>query len=76
MLRIYNEEFHFALSTKQRKRYDKWKKSHECPLRKDGFRYVGTVGGADTFHITGTGIGYIVGVECSCGATLDLTEDF
>lgn len=71
-----HKPFMFQLSDEQSKKYYKWVKSHKCKLRKDGIRYVGAVGGADTFHIIGTGIGYIVEVECSCGSKLDLTEDF
>lgn len=72
-----HKSFVFQLSTEQSQKYRKWAKSHKCNLRENGLiRYVGAVGGADTFHITGTGIGYIVEVECSCGAKLDLTEDF
>lgn len=71
-----DERFNFTLSSKQKEKYDEWIKAHECPFRKDGFRYVGAIGGADTFYITGTGLGYIVSVDCACGAELDLTEDF
>lgn len=71
-----HKSFVFQLSTEQQKKYNKWAKSHKCRLRKNGMRYVGAVGGADTFHITSTGLGKIVEVECSCGAKLDLTEDF
>lgn len=71
-----DERFNFTLSSKQKEKYDEWRRNHECPFRKDGFRYVGAIGGADTFHITGTGLGYIVSVDCACGAELDLTEDF
>lgn len=70
------KSFVFQLSTDQQNKYKKWVKSHKCKIRKNDFRYVGAVGGADTFHITPTGLGKIVEVECSCGAKLDLTEDF
>ena len=70
-----NKHFIFQLSDSQRMKYRKWAKTHKCSLRKGGYRYVGAIGGADTFHITGTGLGYIVEVECSCGAKLSLTED-
>ena len=72
-----NNGFNFNLSDNQLKKYKSWRKTHNCHIRNQyGLRYAGTVGGADTFHITGTGIGYIVEVECCCGAVLDLTEDF
>lgn len=64
------------LSETQKSKYDQWRKTHDCKYRKDGLRYVGAIGGADTFHITGTGLGYMVEVECACGSKLDLTEDF
>lgn len=65
------------LSETQKEKYDKWAKSHECVFRTaDGLRYVGAVGGADTFHLTGSGIGWFVEVSCACGARCDLTEDF
>lgn len=72
-----NNGFNFNLSDNQLKKYKSWRKTHNCHIRNQyGLRYVGAAGGADTFHITGTGIGYIVEVECSCGSKLDLTEDF
>lgn len=73
----HNNGFNFNLSDNQLKKYKVWRKTHNCNIRNQyGLRYAGAVGGADTFHITGTGIGYIVEVECCCGAVLDLTEDF
>lgn len=73
----HNNGFNFNLSDNQLKKYKSWRKTHNCHIRSQyGLRYAGAVGGADTFHITVTGIGYIVEVECSCGAILDLTEDF
>ena len=72
-----NNGFIFNLSDNQLKKYKSWRKTHNCHIRNQyGLRYVGAAGGADTFHITRTGIGYIVEVECSCGSKLDLTEDF
>lgn len=72
-----NNVFNFNLSDNQLKKYSSWRKTHNCHIRNQyGLRYTGAVGGADTFHITGTGIGYIVEVECSCGSVCDLTEDF
>lgn len=72
-----NNVFNFNLSDNQLKKYSSWRKTHNCHIRNQyGLRYTGAVGGADTFHITGTGIGYIVEVECSCGSICDLTEDF
>ena len=69
-----NNGFSFNLSDNQLKKYKSWRKTHNCPIRNQyGLRYAGAVGGADTFHITGTGIGYIVEVECSCGSTCDIT---
>ena len=70
------KDFRFQLSDEQQKRSDRWRKWHKCSFRKNDIRYVGAIGGADTFHITGTGLGYIVSVECSCGSKCDLTEDF
>ncbi|SCX79475.1 hypothetical protein SAMN02910441_00236 [Ruminococcus sp. YE282] len=70
------KNFRFQLSDEQQKKYDRWRKRHKCSFRKNGIRYVGAAGGADTFHITGTGLGYIVSVECSCGSICDLTEGF
>ena len=72
-----NNVFNFNLSDNQLKKYSSWRKTHNCHIRNQyGLRYAGAVGCADTFHITGTGIGYIVEVECSCGSICDLTEDF
>lgn len=72
-----NNGFIFNLSDNQLRKYKSWRKTHNCHIRNQyGLRYVGAAGGADTFHITRTGIGYIVEVECSCGSKLDLTEDF
>lgn len=69
--------FKFQLSDSQSKKYKSWSGTHNCSVRNpQGIRYVGAVGGADTFHIAGTGLGYIVSVECSCGSICDLTEDF
>lgn len=69
--------FKFQLSDSQSKKYKSWSGTHNCSVRNpQGIRYVGATGGADTFHITGTGLGYIVSVECSCGSKCDLTEDF
>ena len=65
-----------ALSQDQMAKYSFWRDNHECKFRKGGIRCIGAVGGADTFHITGTGLGEIVEVECACGEKLDLTEDF
>ena len=71
------KKFIFQLSDEQQEKYRKWARTHDCVIRnKDGIRYVGAAGGADTFHITGTGLGWIVKVKCSCGSKLDLTEDF
>lgn len=65
------------LSKSQKEKYEDWAKNHTCKYRTaHGFRYMGAAGGADTFHITGTGLGEIIEVECTCGAKLDLTEDF
>ena len=61
------------LSKTQEEKYKEWAISYECKFRKGGIRYVGAVGGTDTFHITGTGLGEIVEVECACGEKLDLT---
>lgn len=72
-----NNGFNFNLSDNQFKKYKSWRKTHNCHIRNQyGLRYVGAAGGADTFHIIGTGLGYIVSVECSCGSKCDLTEDF
>ena len=71
------KKFIFQLSDEQQVKYRKWARTHDCIIRnKDGIRYVGAAGGADTFHITGTGLGWIVKVKCSCGSKLDLTEEF
>lgn len=65
------------LSETQKRKYKEWAHNHECKFRcESGIRYVGAIGGADTFHIIGTGIGEIVKVVCACGETLELTEDF
>lgn len=71
------KKFIFQLSDEQQEKYRKWARTHDCVIRnKDGIRYVGAAGGADTFQITSTGLGWIVKVKCSCGSKLDLTEDF
>ena len=71
------KKFIFQLSDEQQVKYRKWARTHDCIIRnKDGIRYVGAAGGVDTFHITGTGLGWIVNVKCSCGSKLDLTEEF
>ena len=71
------KDFRFQLSDSQSKKYKSWSRTHNCSVRNpQGIRYVGAIGGADTFHITGTGLGYIVNVECTCGSICDLTEDF
>ena len=65
------------LSEAQEEAYKTWAKTHTCPCRdKDGNRYVSAFGGADTFHLTNTSIGWIVEAYCVCGAKIDLTEDF
>ena len=65
----------FELTEEQEKRYEEWAETHECKYRTRGnFRYVGAIGGADTFEFTGTGLGIIQKVRCLCGAELDLTD--
>lgn len=67
----------FTLSKSQIKKYEDWCENHNCTFRtNNGLRYVGAAGGADTFMFTGTGLGVIVEVKCSCGEKLNLTEDF
>lgn len=68
----------FIISDTQHEKLKEWQKDHDCPLydAELGCRYVGAAGGADTYIFNPTGLGEIVKVRCSCGAEIDLTEDF
>lgn len=65
----------FELTEEQQKKYKEWAATHECPYRTRGeWRYVGAIGGEDTFCFTPTGLGKIIKVKCACGAEIDLTD--
>lgn len=70
-----NDEIVFRIDKKSSDLYRSWAEVHDCKYRgPSGSRYVGAIGGADTWMITPTGIGSIIKVRCACGATLDLTD--
>lgn len=52
-----------------------WQENHECKFRSEEWegRYVGAVGGADTYQFTPTSLGIIKSVTCACGARFDFT---
>jgi hypothetical protein len=38
------------------------------------FRYSGAIGGAYTWEFTGTSLGEVVHVRCSCGEVIDVSD--
>lgn len=47
----------------------KWQDEHECYYRtSSGCRYIGPIGGIDTFHFVPSSIGTIGTVTCACGS--------
>ena len=58
------------LTEKETVAYDEFRNKH----KHDGFRF-GTIGGAHSLILTGTGFGYVVQVRCNCcGETKDITD--
>ncbi len=59
----------FALSVSEKKKFDKWLKKHnrKCTDRQEGVKFL-------TYMFTPTGIGNIVGIQCSCGKKVDVTD--
>lgn len=51
---------------------DEHDKKHIDPTR--GFRYSGAIGGAYTWETTGTSIGQVTVVRCSCGEAIDVSD--
>ena len=70
----------FELTEKEYQKYLEWADTHECKFRikkewmSKSLRYVGAIGGADTFCFTPTGLGTAVKVKCACGAEINLTN--
>ena len=66
----------FTITDDQEARIKDWQENHECKFRNKewGGRYVGAIGGADTYRFTPTSIGVIKSVECACGARLDFSD--
>lgn len=61
----------FIINDRDEEKLKRWQQEHECKFRTEtGYRYVGAVGGADSFTFTPTGIGTFVTVKCACGAEL------
>lgn len=67
---------HFTISNEKEACLKEWQNNHECKFRvSGGWRYVGSIGGADTFKFIPTSIGDVITVvECACGARIDITE--
>ena len=65
----------FTITDEQEAMIKEWQANHECKFRdaRFGGRYVGAVGGADTYQFTPTGIGTVKSVKCACGARFDFT---
>lgn len=51
---------------------DEHDKKHIDPKR--GFRYSGAIGGAYTWETTGTSLGQVTVVRCSCGEAIDVSD--
>ena len=70
----------FELTEKEYQKYTEWADTHECKFRikkewmSKPMRYVGPIGGEDTFCFTPTGLGTAVKVKCACGAEINLTN--
>ena len=67
----------FGLYKEQREIIDRWMEEHDKarhmpPGRK--FRYAGAIGGAYTYEFTSTSLGTCVGVRCSCGERIDVSD--
>ena len=64
----------FELSKEEEEKYQKWLAEHDktCPLHPR--KAPTAIGGRITFCFTPTGLGVIIGVECSCGEKVDLTN--
>ena len=65
----------FKISDQCEAKIKEWQETHECSCRtKDGYRYVGAVGGADSFTFVPTSIGMALTVKCACGSELHLNN--
>jgi len=67
----------FYVSREQRDAASKWMQEHDQARHiRPGktHRYSGAIGGAYTWSFTGTSIGTVTRVECSCGEVLDVSN--
>lgn len=65
------------LSKEQREAAHQWMKEHDKARHiRPGktYRYSGAIGGAYTWQFTGTSIGQVVTVKCSCGEVYDVSD--
>lgn len=65
------------VSKQQREAAREWMKKHDIErhvAEDENSRYSGAIGGAYTWCFTGTSIGQVVTVKCSCGEELDISD--
>lgn len=61
---------------KQSEAVQAWQREHDKKHTPPGktYRYSGAIGGAYTWETTGTSIGQVVVVRCSCGEAIDVSD--
>ena len=67
----------FGLYKEQIEAANNWMKEHDKAKHISAgaaFRYSGAIGGAYTWCFTGTSLGQVVTLECSCGDKLDVSD--
>lgn len=62
----------FALNDKEMELANVFKDKHTCPKR---YKDSGAIGGQYTYSFICTGIGDFVEITCSCGASMDITDN-
>lgn len=68
----------FSVTKKQSEQAKIWRQTHDEKKHSKEFkhnqRYSGAIGGAYTWQFTGTSLGEIVSIRCSCGDEINLTD--
>jgi len=64
----------FALTDEQTKKVTDWKMEHDKTCKHADPLNQGAIGGRFTYCFTGTSVGVVAKVKCSCGETLDVSD--
>jgi hypothetical protein len=64
----------FALTDEQAEKATDWKTEHDKTCKNADPLKQGAIGGRFTYCFTGTSVGVVAKLRCSCGAEIDLSD--